>query len=140
MMQAPSELRGASVREQFVSSDLPFEIARLQSSRECLREGHTGKTLTKSPALRVVLETMKAGARMTFHETDEQVTLQVLLGQLRVWMRLGENSDLLEGGFAAIEAGELHELEALEDCAFLVTLAWPPGSGREDDDSDGTGI
>ena len=72
------------------------------------------------------------------------MTLHVLLGQLRVWMRYGENCDLAEGSFAAIEAGRVQEIESLHECAFLLTLAWPPvedrAAGAEEEEADGAGI
>jgi len=140
-----SEARAPRVDEPFISSDLAFEAARLQASREYAVEGHAGRTLTKYPELRVVLEAMKAGTRLPFHETGEQLTLHVILGQLRVWLPFADNCDLFEGSFAASEAGRVHEVEALQDCAFVLTLAWPPmaEAGRAavvtDDGADGTG-
>jgi quercetin dioxygenase-like cupin family protein len=140
----PSEHRGRAAAEPFVSSDLLFELARLQASPEYAREGHAGRTLTKYTELRVVLETMKAGTRMTLHETEEELTLQVFLGQLRLWMRHGENTELAEGSFAAASAGRVHEVEALQDSSFLLTLAWPPigarAAGRGDTEENGAGI
>jgi quercetin dioxygenase-like cupin family protein len=138
---SPSEHRGPTTAESFVSSDLLLELARLQASAEYAREGHAGRTLTKVPELRVVLESMKAGARMLLHETEEELTLQVLLGQLRLRMRTGGNHDLAEGSFAAIGAGRVHEVEALQDSSFLLTLAWPPAlrDGGETEE-DGAGI
>jgi quercetin dioxygenase-like cupin family protein len=126
----PTEPRSGAIGDPFISIDVPFEIARLQASGAYQTEGHSGRTLTKSPELRVVVEAMKAGVRLPLHEPAEQLTLQVVLGQLRVWMRHGENSELSEGGFVAIDAGRVHELEALQDCAFLLTLAWPPVERR----------
>jgi quercetin dioxygenase-like cupin family protein len=120
----------------FVTIDVPFELARLQASPAYETEGHTGETLTKYPDLRVVLETMKAGVRLPLHETPEQVTLQVIVGQLRVWAKHGENCDLAEGSFLAADAGLLHELEALHDCAFILTLAWPPAGRRAAGDAE----
>jgi len=126
----------------FVSCDVPFEIARLRAERAYAQEGHAGRTLTKHPDLRVVLETMETGARLPFHETPERVTLQVILGQLRVWMTGGEDFDLAEGCFAAIDAGRVLEIESLRECSFLLTLAWPPvgrGAGLAGE-GEGSGI
>ncbi len=125
-----SEHQAPGIDEPFISFDVPFELARLRAGEAYEREAHAGRTLTKYPELRVVLETMKAGARLPFHETAEQMTLQVLVGQVRLWMPYGDNSDLSEGSFAAVDAGRVHEIEALEDCAFLLTLAWPPVGRR----------
>jgi quercetin dioxygenase-like cupin family protein len=114
----------------FVSFDVPFEIARLRAEGPYEREGHAGRTLAKYSDLRVVLEAMKSGARLPFHETAERLTIQVVFGQLRVCLDQGDNCDLAEGSFAAIDAARVHELECLEECAFVLTLAWPPADGR----------
>jgi quercetin dioxygenase-like cupin family protein len=124
--------------EPFVSFDLPFEIARLQAETGYEAEGHAGRTLTKAPELRVVLEAMKAGTRLPLHGTPERVTLQVMIGQLRVWLEHGDNYDLAEGCFVSVEAGRVDEIECLDECAFLLTLSWPPAR-RGDGDGDGDG-
>jgi quercetin dioxygenase-like cupin family protein len=113
-----------------VTFDVPFELARLRAESGYHLEGHAGRTLTKYPDIRVVLEAMKPGARMTLHETAERVTIQVVVGQIRVELLTGESCDLSDGGFGAIERGRLHQIECREECAFLLTLAWPP---RRDD-------
>jgi len=127
---SPSGSSAPRPDDPFISVDVPFELARLRASPAYEAEGHAGRTLTKYPELRAVLETAKAGVRLPLHETAEQLTLQVLVGQLRVWMAHGENVDLSEGSFAAVDAGRVHEIESLEDSAFLLTLAWPPVGER----------
>lgn len=138
------ERPGRRIDAPFISFDVPFELARLRAERAYDVEGHAGMTLTKYPDLRVVLEAMKPGVRMPLHETGERMTLQVVFGQLRVWTEAGENWDLAEGSFAAIEAARVHELECLDACAFLLTLAWPPAGrherGSEEEELDGAGI
>jgi quercetin dioxygenase-like cupin family protein len=112
----------------FVSRDVPFEIARLRTERAYEAEGHAGRTFTKYTDLRVVLEAMKEDVRLPCHETAGRMTVQVIFGQLRVWLRYGENLDLAEGSFAAIDAGSVHQIESLQESAFLLTLAWPAGA------------
>ena len=125
-----------------VSVDFPFEIARLRADPAYEQERHTGRTLAKYPDLRVVLETMKPGARLSFHESAERTTLQVVVGQLRAWFLGGQSCDLNEGSFAAIDTARLHEIECLEECAFLLTLAWPPAMplAPADEEAGGGGI
>jgi hypothetical protein len=65
--------------ELFVSFDLPFEIARLQAETGYEAEGHAGRTLTKAPELRVVLEAMKAGTLIALDGTPDLVSLEVML-------------------------------------------------------------
>lgn len=116
----------------FVAVDIPFEVARLRAERAYDAEGHAGRTLTKYPDLRVVLEAMKAGTTLRIHETAESMALQVVVGQVRVWTERGENADLAEGSFTAFGAARVHEIECLHDGAFLLTLAWPPAPQRSD--------
>lgn len=138
MIETPStafepEHRGdRRIDAPFITTDVPFEVARLRSERAYDVEGHAGRTLTKYPDLRVVLEAMKSGTRLRIHETAESMTLQVVVGQIRVWTEHGTNADLAEGTFAAIDAARVHELECLQDGAFLMTLAWPPATRRGD--------
>ena len=129
---APEPHADRRVDAAFISFDVPFEVARLRAERQYDVEGHAGRTLTKYPDLRVVLEAMKAGKTLRVHETAESMALQVVVGQVRVWTEHGENADLAEGTFAAIDAARVHEIECLHDCAFLLTLAWPPTPHRSD--------
>ncbi len=121
----------------FISLDVPFEIARLLADRAYGKEGHSGRTLVKYPDLRVVLEAMSQGARLRIHETAERMTLQVVFGAIRVWLEHGDNCDLAEGSFAAIDSARIHEIECLDACAFLLTLVWPPAADRAEQESGG---
>lgn len=120
------------------SFDVPTWIARLRASRAYESESHAGRTLVKRPDLRIVLEAMKPMARLSFHGTSEQTTFQILVGRLRVWVARGECFDLAEGSFTAFDAAQVHEIDCLEECAFVVTLAWPPAA-RGRDSRDGAG-
>jgi quercetin dioxygenase-like cupin family protein len=134
------ERPGQRIDIPFISVDVPLEIARLRAERAYEQDGHAGRTLVKYPDLRVVLETMKRGTRLPFHETAERMTLQVVLGQLRVSLRPGEVSELSEGTFTAIDAARVHEIESLDESAFLLTLAWPPaGNGANGGGQAGAG-
>jgi quercetin dioxygenase-like cupin family protein len=46
-------------------------------------------------------------------------------------MPFGGSFELSEGSLGAVDAGRVHEVEALQDCAFILTLAWPPTTRRE---------
>ena len=113
-----------------LTADIPIELARLRSEHGYEVEGHAGRTLTKNPDLRVVLEAMKPGVHQRLHATGERMTLQVLVGQLRVRTERGEDVVLSQGGFTAIDAEGAHEIYSLFESAFLLTLAWPPGRGE----------
>jgi quercetin dioxygenase-like cupin family protein len=126
-----------------VCFDVPHELARLRAARAYHVEGHAGRTLTKYPDLRVVLEAMKAGERQPLHETAERIAVHVIVGHVRVRLHGGAHRDLGEGSYAAFDAERVHELECVHECGFLLTVAWPPlapGRAREDVEVDGAGI
>jgi quercetin dioxygenase-like cupin family protein len=125
----------------FISCELPLEIAHLRAERGYVEEGHAGRTLAKYPDLRVVLETMKPAARLSLHETAERMTLHVLVGRLSIHDRHGDRHDVGEGSFAAVDVARVHAIECTQECAFLLTLAWPPASSPAPGvESEGTGI
>jgi quercetin dioxygenase-like cupin family protein len=146
MITTPSSVYHSGREERrvdapFMSADVPSEIGRLRVEHAYETEGHAGRTLAKYPDLRVVLEAMKRGVSLAFHETAERMTLYVVLGQVRVSTGDGEQSDLTEGSFAAIEAARVLQIECLEECAFVLTVAWPPAARRADvREEEGTGI
>ena len=125
--------RGQPVAGPSLSVDLPFASALLRNEPAYGREGHTARTLAKYRDLRVVLVAMKAGARMTVHETAERLTLQVLVGRLRLWLRAGGSEEAGEGAFVAVDTERAEAIECLDECAFTLTVAWPPDHAYDDD-------
>ena len=117
-----------------LSVDLPFACALLRAEPAYDQDGHTARTLAKYRDLRVLLVAMKAGTRMSVHETAERLALQVLVGRVRVWLRGGGSEEAGEGAFFAVDTERAEAIECLEECAFTLTVAWPPDRSFEDDD------
>jgi quercetin dioxygenase-like cupin family protein len=90
--------------------------------------GHNAKTLVKHPDFRVVLIVLKAGARMQEHSTDQCVTIHALSGHLRVHVP-GRTLDVTKGALLALEQTVVHDVEAVEDSAFVLSLGWSKGAG-----------
>ena len=129
--------RGYSL-EQHVEGEsrhLGASLLRLdlnQEREELLRDavwatrGHVAKTLVKYPDLRVVLIALKQGQSLGEHHTQARFTVQTLTG--RVLLKWGPQSvELSQGCLLAMEAGIPHDVEALQESSFLLTLAWPAG-------------
>lgn len=85
--------------------------------------GHNAKTLVKHPDFRVVLIVLKAGARMHEHSTDQCVTIHALSGHLRVHLP-DRALEVSQGALLALEQTVAHDVEALEDSAFVLSLGW----------------
>jgi quercetin dioxygenase-like cupin family protein len=81
-------------------------------------------TLVKEGDLRLTLARLKAGARMDEHRTAGTVGVHVLEGRLRVGVA-GDPHELGVGEVVVLGQGVPHEVTALEDAAFLLTIAMP---------------
>lgn len=88
------------------------------------RDGHSARTLVKHEDLRVVLIALAKGARMGEHKADARVTIQTVTGSVRLW--LGERTIALPvGGLLVLDRALPHDVEAVEESAILLTIAWP---------------
>ena len=111
---------GRGFCEQF---DLDSEISTLEAHKPW-PQGMTSKTLLKTGDLRIVLIVMEAGARMNKHHTDGRLSIQVLRGAIRTRVR-NDVIDVTPGRLLALDRSIEHDVEAREDSAFLLTIAWP---------------
>lgn len=103
--------------------DLPAEIHRLHGETTW-STGHNARTLVKYDDLRIVLTALKASTRVPEHKTEGRISVQVLSGHIQV-RASGRTFSLRPGGLLALDQGVPHDIEALEESAFLLTLAWP---------------
>jgi quercetin dioxygenase-like cupin family protein len=63
---------------------------------------------------------------MEGHKTDESISVQALTGKLR--LHLPEKAvELSVGSLLTLEGALPHDVEALEDSSFLLTISWPRG-------------
>lgn len=87
--------------------------------------GRSSRTLVKHPDLRIVLIAMKANTRMHEHAAAGRISVHTLNGHIR--LHLPEQVvDLPEGHLLALDQCVPHDVEAVEESAFLLTLSWPP--------------
>lgn len=103
--------------------DVASEIHAFESRRPW-PQGLTSKILVKSQDLRIVLTVMESGARMKEHHTDGRSSIHTLQGSIRVHMQQ-ECIELPAGCLLAVDRSVKHDVEAVEDSAFLLTIAWP---------------
>jgi len=102
--------------------DLVGEIADSEQKKPW-QHGLYAKTLFKKDDFRAVLITMEGAAKMKEHHADGTVSVQVLKGRIRVGAE-GQIYDLPAGNLLTLGASIKHEVESLEDSAFLLTISW----------------
>lgn len=88
------------------------------------QSGQNAKTLVKYDDLRVVLMALKAHARIPEHHTDGRISIHVVAGHIQVRAE-GRTFDLPVGSLLTLDQGLPHDVDALVDSAFLLTIAWP---------------
>lgn len=108
--------------------DLNAEIKRLREEN-AWQGGRDSKTLVKNQDFRIVLIVMKADALLHEHKTSGRITVQVLSGHIQMHVQ-DKVFDLPTGHLLALDRAVPHDVKALEDSAFLLTLAWPEEGER----------
>jgi len=106
--------------------DLNREIEQLRSE-ERWQSGHTARTLAKYSDFRVVLIVMKAGGRLEKHRTEGRISVHTLDGRIR-FTTAERSVELATGQMLTLEHDIPHDVEAIVDSAFLLTIAWPDTS------------
>ena len=108
--------------------DLNAEIKRLREE-DAWQGGRDSKTLVKNQDFRIVLTVMKADALLREHKTTGRISVQVLSGHIRMHVQ-DKVFDFPVGHLLALDRAVPHDVKALEDSAFLLTLAWPEEGER----------
>lgn len=93
------------------------------------RTGIARKVLVQYPDFQITLRRMKAGAHIPNHHNPGRICVQTVTGHIR--MRAdGMLFDLPKGAILVLDRAVTHDVEALEESAFLLTVALPDSSTR----------
>ena len=112
---------GRALAAPVLSFSLRTEVEQLRQQQSYQNGEPSGRTLVKEPDLRVVLLALRAGARLKEHHAPGPISIQVIEGPIRVSLP-AESVDLTAGQLLALESGVRHDVEAIEDSAFLLTI------------------
>lgn len=105
--------------------DFAAEIEHLRGEESWQRgSGRSSKTLVKHPDFRIVLVAMKRNTEMKEHRAEGRISIQTIIGHVR--LKLPRQAvELPAGHFLALDRGITHDVEAVEESAFLLTICWP---------------
>jgi quercetin dioxygenase-like cupin family protein len=104
-----------------------FDLTREIADSYQKKPWHSGihsRTLCKEPDFRVVLICMETAARLKEHKVDGTSSVHVLQGRIR-YSAQGRTYDLRAGSLITVAASIPHDVEALDESVFLLTIAWP---------------
>jgi quercetin dioxygenase-like cupin family protein len=106
---------------------LPDVITRAMSLARTAENGRHAELLVSDGPLRQSVIALRRGVRLPEHNSPPAASLQVVRGSLRVTGQ--EQAELRAGDLEALTHFR-HGVEALEDCAFLLTtVTSQPGGG-----------
>lgn len=122
---AGHEAIGGTLSASVLQFNLAGEIDRLhQDDSWAHPTGRSSTTLVKYDDLRVVLIAMKANTRMHEHVAAGRISVHTLQGHIR--LHLPDQVVVLPAGqLLALDQCVPHDVEATEESAFLLTIAWP---------------
>ena len=107
--------------------NLAREIEQLHQEEAWLRTGRNSKTLVKQPDFRIVLVALNAGKKLEEHEAAARISIQTLSGH--VTLQLTDQAvDLPAGHVIALDRALRHDVAAVKESVFLLTISWPQGA------------
>ena len=118
----------APMAAPYLEFDIASELEQLRRE-PAWQSGQNAKTLVKFDDLRIVLMSLQARSRIPGHQTEGRISIHAVAGHIQVRAQ-GRTFDLPSGRLLALDRGLPHDVEALEDSAVLLTIAWPGRKGE----------
>ena len=105
--------------------DLAAEIEHLRSHESWQRgTGRSSRTLVKQPDFRIVLVAMRRNTEIKEHRADGRISIQTIAGHVR--LKLPQQTvEVPAGHLMAPVRCIAHDVEAVEESVFLLTICWP---------------
>jgi quercetin dioxygenase-like cupin family protein len=119
----PSEMHRV-LDKPLMSFNIPHELREMRASEQWKTSHRGAKTLAKNEDVRVVLVALSKGMTVHEHQAEGAITVSVAEGSIRFIAR-GEERSLEQGALITLGAGIPHQVDALEDSAFVVTVIQP---------------
>lgn len=116
--RAPEPTTGPSL-----TFDLAYQIHGLRQEHYW-QSGRNSKTLAKYDDFRIVLTAIQANTTIHEHQSAGRISVQTVEGHLRMHAG-GKQFDLPAGRVLVLDRAMPHDVVAIEDSAFLLTIAWP---------------
>jgi len=102
--------------------DLAAAASQLRAEAHGSVSGHRQLALVRHGPITMILFAFDQDGRLKEHQTDGEVIIQVLKGQLAVNVA-GETCVLHAGSFVALAPAQRHSVHALEASDMLLTIA-----------------
>lgn len=119
-------IRLPELGNEVIRRNIGSELEKLKNAPSWEREsGRSSETLVKYEEFRIVLVRMKPGSYMSHHRAEGPISIHVLQGRILVHLPGDGMEDLNPGDLLTLDHCLEHDVEAVEESAFLLTIAWP---------------
>lgn len=107
-----------------LSFSIEKEITKLREEPAWVNGDRNAVTLQKNPKLRVVLISLRKSAALKEHKVEGPITLFVISGKISF---IADNDRINAGAneLIVLEKTIPHDVEALEDSTFILTIVQP---------------
>lgn len=126
MLVVKRRYSGAMTKPNVITEGVDLDLAaaeqELRAEDAYQRDGHTARTLVREPSVRIVLVVMRAGAKIAAHRTQDTASIYAFAGTVRFGLP-ARAVELSAGRLLVIPPGLTHDVEAVTESAFLLTLA-----------------
>ena len=112
-------------KQRLADSALSYELAEeskaLIAEARTVSDGRAAKTLSKHPGLNTVMTALRRGTVVRQHLTPAPVMIQVISGTVRLQLP-SSPLEMHPGGLLTLAENVAHEVEAVTDASFLITV------------------
>jgi quercetin dioxygenase-like cupin family protein len=127
--EVPITVAAEGIRIPRATSGPVLDLNLMMLAEQLRHEGawsdvRNSRTLVKHGDFRVILTSMRAGARLHKHHARGTVLIQVLSGRIPARV-LDEVLEVPAGHALSLDPHLEHEIEAIDESALLITIAWP---------------
>jgi quercetin dioxygenase-like cupin family protein len=130
--QSETLTRLPELGDKVIRRNINQELEKLKDAPSWqLTAGRSSETIVKYPDFRIVLVCMKPGSYMSHHRAEGPISVQVVHGRLRIHLPEDRTEDLSPGDLLTLEHGLEHDVEALEESSFLLSIAWPESAAAD---------
>ena len=109
--------------------NLDRKLNELHADPEWESRGIARKVLIRYQDFQITLRVMKAGTRIPDHHNPGRICVHTLRGRIRMHAD-GKLFDLPLGNMLVLDRAITHDVEAPEESAFLLTVAYPEKGQR----------
>lgn len=114
--------KNKSITPSLFTFSLPSIAEEMKLEESWEKTGRSARTLSKAGGMRLVLNTMKAGTEIKPHQANGPISVHCIEGHLK-FNTPEESLTLRKGEMLTLKEHIRHSVEAIEESAFLLTIA-----------------